>query len=65
MPLEELKSELEYAEFELKRYCRWWDEKNDYGYHEDVSFDELEVWIERENEKIRKLKDELNRGLTG
>lgn len=57
---DELQKELEYHESQLRMYRRWYQEKNDFGYFENMSFAEIKKNIENEKEKIESIKESLS-----
>lgn len=51
--------DLDYHESQLRMYRRWHQEKNDFGYFENLSFNEIENNIENEKEKVIRIKEAI------
>jgi RNA polymerase-binding transcription factor DksA len=55
----ELKEQLLHHESQLSQWNRMWHEKKDFGYFENISFEEIENYIDIERERLKKINQKL------
>lgn len=58
-PESETENELDNLKFQLRKYQRWHQEKNDHGWHEDYTFAEIEEMILKIQDQINQIEDQI------